>query len=323
MNNQANHQLQSLLLQLLDNKKKILIFVVASFLLGLIISLFKPKEYKAETAFILKNHLFADRSYLYSKDMRYINYYAPEDDIERLISLIDADSVIDVLIKDLNLVSHYKVDTLYKPKALRRLKKTIAKQVKIYRTPQKNAVLSFVDKDADTAALIANKYLALIEKTLRKNYNLVRQDVLYSLQSKIAEEDSLLAILTDSLAQMREYYGIYDIINPTRGNMILGAHISDNGHPEFAKGLELIQNIESLKDRMVADRSDHASLANQYTSNGRVNDLSLIQIIKVAESPLKTSSMGILSTTILCALFGLLFGIIYVVALIRFQKNAL
>lgn len=320
METQPATLLQNILSLLIHKKKKILYFCSAAMLLGLLISLLKPKEYKAETAFILKNHLFADRSYLYSKDMRYINYYAPEDDIERLIALIDADSVIDILIRDLNLIQYYKVDTIGKPKALRMLKKSIAKQVKIIRTPEKNAELSFKDKNADTAAIIANKYLELIEKTLRKNYNSVRQDVLNSLQTKIREEDSVLIVLSDSLARMRQYYRIYDIINPTRGNMILSAHITDNGHPEFAQGLELIQNIESVKDRLVADRSDHLSLANQYTTSAQLNDLSLIQIIRVAEAPLKTSGLGIIAISLLCGMIGLVFVVLFILLQYRLQR---
>jgi hypothetical protein len=201
------------------------------------------------------------------------------------------------------------------------LKKKIATRVKIYRTPQKNAILAYKDNNADTAAIIANKYLNLIEKTLRKNYNKVRQDVLFSLENKIKEEDSLLADLTDSLAQMRKYYRIYDIINPTRGNMILNMHIADNGHPEFAKGLESIQNIESVKDRMVADRSDHISLANQYTNSEQINDLSLIQIIKTAQAPLKTSSLGIILLALFCGLLGLLFAMLLILLQLRLQEK--
>lgn len=320
MNIQPTTLLQNIISVLNSKKKQILYSCAGAILLGLIISLAKPKEYKAETAFILKNHLFADRSYLYSKDMRYINYYAPEDDIERLIALIDADSVIDILIRDLDLIRYYEVDTTGKPKALRMLKKSIAKQVKIIRTPEKNAELSYKDKNADTAAIIANKYLELIEKTLRKNYNTVRQDVLNSLQTKIKEEDSVLIVLSDSLARMRKYYRIYDIINPTRGNMLLNMHITDNGHPEFAEGLELIQNIESVKDRMVADRSDHVSLANQYTNSAQLNDLSLIQIIRVAEAPLKTSGLGIIAISLLCGLFGFIFIVLFVLFQYRLQR---
>jgi hypothetical protein len=312
---------QNIIKILILKKQKIIFYCLGAMILGLVISLVKPKVYKAETAFILKNHLFADRSYLYSKDMRYINYYAPEDDIERLIALIDADSVIDILIKDLDLIKYYEVDTLNKPKAMRLLKKTIAKKVKIIRTPEKNAELSYKDENADTAAIIANKYLELIEKTLRKNYNKVRQDVLFSLQTKIRDEDSVLTVLSDSLARMRQYYRIYDIINPTRGNMMLNMHITDNGHPEFAKGLELIQNIESVKDRMVADRSDHISLANQYTNSTQLNDLSLIQIIRVAEPPLKTSGLGIIATSLLCGLAGFVFCILLVLLQYRLQSK--
>jgi uncharacterized protein involved in exopolysaccharide biosynthesis len=109
MEHNPSIQIQKIIAQLRSKQRKIIYFGFAALFLGLLIGILKPKEYTAETAFILKNHLFADRSYLYSKDMRYINYYAPEDDIERLITLIDADSVLDILIRDLDLITYYKM----------------------------------------------------------------------------------------------------------------------------------------------------------------------------------------------------------------------
>ncbi|HTN16659.1 MAG TPA: hypothetical protein VL092_03195 [Chitinophagaceae bacterium] len=301
-------------------RKTILAISLSAAVFGLALGLFKTKRYSAETTFILKNHLFADRTYLYSKDMRYINYYAPEDDIERLIALTDADHVLDELIGQLDLVAYYKTDTA-KPKALRILKKKIAKQVEIMRTPEKHAILSYEDKNPEMAARIANKYLELIELNLRINYNSVRADVYRALQNKIAEEDSALLLLTDSLASMRKYYGIYDIISPTRGNMIVNAHIQDNGHPEFAKGLELIQNVESVKDRAVADRSDHISLANQYAGSEKIGDLSLIQIVKVAQPPLKASSTGPALIALVSFVAGLIFSVLYLLVQARIAKK--
>lgn len=305
---------------LTTQRRKILALSLSAAALGLVLGLFKTKRYSAETTFILKNHLFADRTYLYSKDMRYINYYAPEDDIERLIALTDADNVLNSLIGQLNLVAYYKTDTT-KPKAFRILKKKIAKQVEITRTPEKHAILTYEDKNPEMAARIANKYLELIELNLRINYNSVRADVYRALQNKIAEEDSALLVLTDSLASLRKYYGIYDIISPTRGNMIVHAHIQDNGHPEFAKGLELIQNVESVKDRAVADRSDHISLANQYAGSEKVGDLSLIQIVKVAQPPLKASSTGPVVITLTCFVAGLFFSVVYILVQARITKR--
>ena len=55
--------------------------------------------------------MYADKTYLYSKDMRYINYYGSEDDIERLVALIESDTIQNTLISELNLMKHYKADS--------------------------------------------------------------------------------------------------------------------------------------------------------------------------------------------------------------------
>jgi uncharacterized protein involved in exopolysaccharide biosynthesis len=316
MKTALEQETSSMFLHLFAHRKVILWITGCALLTGVVAGLCRRPEYTAETTFILKNHLFADRSYLYSKDMRYINYYAPEDDIERLVALSDADRVLDDLIRQQHLDVYYKANA-QKDTAYRRLKKKIMRRVKIHRTPEKHAVLAYTDKSPVKAAQIANKYLGLIEQNLRSNYNSVRSDVYRSLREKITEEEAALEKLTDSLAKMRDYYGIYDILNPTRANMMVDAHIKHNGHPEFAKGMELIQNLESVKDRAVADLSDHISLANQYAGSNKINDLSLIQIVKTAQPPLKPSSTGVLLTALLSLLAGFCFSILYV--LIRYR----
>jgi uncharacterized protein involved in exopolysaccharide biosynthesis len=72
---------------------------------------------------------------------------------------------------------------------------------------------------------------------------------------------------------------------------------------------------------MVADRSDHISLANQYTNSEQINDLSLIQIIKTAQAPLKTSSLGIIPLALFCGLLGLLFAMLLILLQLRLQEK--
>ncbi|GAA4450921.1 hypothetical protein [Rurimicrobium arvi] len=311
MNNNPQNLLQHLLSVLISRRKFLLYVMLTATLIGAIICAFRPKQYIAETKFVLKNHLFADRTYLYSKDMRYINYYASEDDIERLVALEDADAVMNDLIGRLHLAAYYKTN-LRKDPGYRKLRKKISGRVKIYHTPEKHAVLAFWDKNPQMAARIANEYLRLIEFHLRNNYNSVRNDAFGALKEKIHEEENQLNLLTDSLSALREQYGIYDIISPTRSNTVITNHYNGNGRKDFAKGLELIQNLESVKDRAVADLSDHLSLANQYEGGENVKDLSLIQIIKTAQPPLHASTLGYISTLLVCLFSGLAFGVIYV-----------
>jgi hypothetical protein len=103
--------------------------------------------------------------------------------------------------------------------------------------------------------------------------------------------------------------------------MMMSNHITDNGHPEFARGLELIQNIESVKDQAVSDRAEHISLANQYATGEKMNDLSLIQMIKVAQPPLKPSDMGIILTTLISMLTGFAFAVCYIILTGKIQHN--
>lgn len=75
--------------------------------------------------------------------------------------------------------------------------------------------------------------------------------------------------------------------------------------------------MESVKDRAVADRSDHISLANQYAGSEKIGDLSLIQIVKVAQPPLKASSTGPVLIALVSFIAGLIFSVLYLLVQVR------
>lgn len=93
---------------------------------------------------------------------------------------------------------------------------------------------------------------------------------------------------------------------------MLTAGMKPNGREGFAKGLETIQNYESVKDQLVADRSRHISLVNQYTTGTGMNELPLTKVIKKAKLPLKKAGMGFFTTIVAAGFAGAFFSMVYV-----------
>ena len=121
----------------------------------------------------------------------------------------------------------------------------------------------------------------------------------------------MIVVLTDSLAELREQYAIYDIISPSRHNIML-SRMEYNGKPGFAKGMEQIQNIESMKDQLVSDRAKQYSLASQYTTGEKMNSLPLIHIVKSARPAYKALGPGHIMIGMTCGLLGLFFSSIFI-----------
>lgn len=289
--------------------------------LGLGVYLIRPKQYKAKVEFFLKNPLYADRNYLYSSDARMIDYFADDGDIDRMRSMIWTDSVQDKIIREMRLAEAYNTD-MNKPEEVKVLKRATSQRINLYRTESKMAVLSYVDKDQVRAAAVAWRCVILLEAELRGFYNETRNSIYTAIKAKIREEDSAIDVLTDSLAALREHYGIYDIISPARYNIMLSS-IKDNGRPGFAKGIELVQNTEAIKDQIVSDRSKHITLASQYATGTKLNELPIIKILKAEQPPFDKEGPGLITTILGCALAGFFFSLLYVLAAYRYRLATL
>ena len=313
------YSLQPLVRIIRSRSRTVLFITLAAMAVGLVVYLIRPKAYKAKVEFFLKNPLYADRSYLYSNDARMIDYFAGDEDIDRMRSMIWADSVQDKMIRDMNLAEAYGRD-MNKPAEAKAMKKDFSSRMNIYRTESKVAILTYTDKDEERAAAIAYRSVELLEQQLRGFYNEMRRSIYETIAGRIREEDSTILVLTDSLAALRERYGIYDIISPARYNIMLSA-IKDNGKPGFAKGIELVQNVESIKDELVSARAKHTSLAGQYATGTRMNELPITRILKVEKPPFKQDGPGLLTTLLGCGMAGFFFSLLYVLAMYRYRQS--
>jgi uncharacterized protein involved in exopolysaccharide biosynthesis len=295
----------------------ILVTLVAT-IAGLCFWLLKPKKYEAKTIFILKNPLYADRNFLYNSDTKFIDYFASEDDIDKFMLMANSDDLQMGIIMAARLDEVYKVDTAVARQA-QALKRKFSSNLKIVRTDKKSLTLSFTDTDPSRAAKVANISVDVLEHSLRGFYNDIRANMYGSIITKVKQEDSAIAALTDTLVVLREKHGIYDIISPSRYSITLNSPKA-SGKPNYARGLEEIQNYESLKDQLVTDRSKHVGLINQYTTGTGVNELPLTKIIAAAKPPVKPAGIGLAMTLLVCGFTGAFFAMLYVLFITFYRK---
>jgi len=285
----------------------ILLCTLIAALAGFTFSMLKPARYEAKTEFFLQNPFYADRNFIFNYETKFIDYFATDDEVNRLMTLSQSDIVLKQLIDSFNLAAVYDFDTTdYKENIA--LRSYVADNVEILRTDKRTVSLSYTDKDPSRAASIANAYAFFLEKTLREVYNTLRWNMHESVMAKASEEDSLIQRLTDSLAALRDQYGIYDLINPARYSFVL-TPIKPNGKEGFAEGLEKIQNVAALKDELVKNMAGHLTLKNQYTTGTGEEQMKLTHIITKAREPLEPKGPGKLIILISCAALGFLFSV--------------
>jgi uncharacterized protein involved in exopolysaccharide biosynthesis len=280
----------------------ILTISAVSAVIGGFVYVVGPKKYEAKTDFIIRNPLYSDRNYLYNYDTKFLDYFGNEDDGNRIMVFAQSELVQRQIIRNMGLAKAYKYDTT-KPKQEFQLIHKFDKNLSVMRMENRDLMLSYTDTDPKRAAAVANESVRVLEDTYEDFYNDMRKGMHLSILNKIVEEDSMINSLTDTLAKLREKYGIYDIISPARHNLMNGS-MRESSKKNYGLGIELVQNIESLKDEMVADRAVKTTLANQYTTSYTKIKMPIIKVITEATPPVTPKGLGGLVTMIACGFLG-------------------
>ncbi len=193
-------------------KKRLKLFIVVGILsitIGTIISFLLPTEYQSETIILPARHFSVSKMLIEPNVGNQEDYLqiGDDDDLEKLLQMIYSDELKLLLANKMNLWKRWKInDKTYK---LYYLKDKWRHYVNITRTNYGSVKIKVYDYSPDTAALLANTLIELID-TVQKN--MIQERVKTALELVKQEyENTIQRINTmeDSLKFLREL-GIYD-----------------------------------------------------------------------------------------------------------------
>lgn len=305
--------------QTLQSKFRLLVIVtIAAGALGAASYILGKKHYKAKASFLMANPVYSDRNNLFQdRQIQFVDYFAGDNDVDRMVTLAESDTVKFLVAERLNLASVYKLD-MSKPKDVEKLKNIIKDNYRVDRTEYNNLDISYVDTDPQLAANVVNESVKIMEEIFRDYYISQRMEIINAFSHKIQDIDSQINHLTDSLATLRDQYKIYDLISPARMNST-ATYTSRAGATGFGKALELVQNFEAVKDQLVQDKAMYVSLMNQYQMTIDANNISLLHNLNKARVPAKPKPPGLTLTTIGAAFFGFFFCVIYILVITYYR----
>lgn len=298
-------------------KRFILIITLAGMALAGASVLVKKKKYKAEARFLVNNPLYGDRNTLFrSIDTRYVDYFGGDDDLDKIMAFAGSDTVRNRIIRNCQFQVIYKKD-INDPKGYAELMSIFKKNFNIKRTEYKDVEVSYTDYDPQTAANVANMSVKVLEETYRLYYNNIKNGIYKSINDQVTKLDSSINTLTDTLATMRDQYGIYSIISPARQNVITSE--IKGGGKGYGRAIEEIQNIESVKDQLVADRAHYISALNEFyaTTNSA---LDFVKVITRALPPTNTAGLSTELTLVAAGLLSFFFSTLYVLLMAYYRK---
>jgi len=304
--------------QTLQKKRRFILAVaIITALLGIAVFFIKKKKYEGRVDFIMTNPLYTDRNNIFrAEEMRFVDYFGGDDDIDRIIVVAESDTVRNMIAGKLNLWDAYKLNPS-KPEDQQTMKDIFKKNYKINSSEYKTCEVFYVDTDPKRAADVANTSVDAMEQVFRGYYINMRQRVYASLTDKMNDIDSTIHQLTDSLAILRNEYGVYDIMSPSRKNLVMNGVKPGRGNMGMA--VEQIQNIESIKDQLVTDRAKYVSLLNEFSTGNKTNDMSFVQVITAARPPVDPKGLGVVLTAIACGLLGLFFAALYTLVTVYYR----
>jgi len=299
-------------------RRFIIVMTILAIALGGLFFAVKKKKYKAEARFFVNNPLYGDRNTLFrSTEQRYVDYFGGDDDLDKITALGNSDTVRDRIIRNCDFDKIYKMGDMNNDTAHAQYMAIFDKNFTLKRTEYKDIIVSYIAYEPKTAAGVANMSVKVLEETFRHYYTSMKDGMIMSISNKKKQLDSSINVLTDSLAAMRDRYGIYSLISPTRETVING-DVEGSG-AGFGKAIEEIQNVESIKDQLVSDRAHYISLLNEFSAASG-NSMDYLKVITRALPP--TAPMGpALKMILLTAGFlGLFFSIIYVLMMEYFHR---
>lgn len=134
--------------------------------------------------------------------------FGKEEEAEQLLQILNSDEIRDSIIQRYNLLNHYEIDPKAKY-AMTELYETISSNISFRRTEYMSVEISVLDTDPDTAAMMANDIVNLLDQVKNR---IQRERAMKGLNIIEGEYNTLkneVERLEEELTELR-YRGVHD-----------------------------------------------------------------------------------------------------------------
>jgi hypothetical protein len=311
-NSQLNFNLFDILKIALKWKKQIIGFAILTSLIASVYLLFQRNEYKAYGSFFPSSAVISGRINLFRETQQeWLDYFGNEDEVDRAYVIGNSTSTISHLIEKFDFAKHYNIDVVNDKNGAKKVYKKFVKKFSLTRSGYKHIEINFIDRDADLAYKVVNEAMYKTEDVFRELYKNINTQLAKAIDNRSDSIADQLKIYTDSLIQLRVKYNIYDIVSPGRNNIMLGS--AKGTGLNYATGLEHIQNVEEVKDKLAISKAKYLSLSNEFKTS-TYKGFPMINVVQWATpngpkaGPFRIIS--VLSTFVLSIFFGILLAIL-------------
>ncbi|GEM_PF-569979 len=304
---ESNFDLVEIVRSIVKRRVFVLGFALLCGLCGLVFSLVTPKEYTSKTSSIVKSPMLADRNQQLRQDFfQNKDYFATEDEIDNVITISKTDTLFQYLVDKFDLKKVYGTDN--RDVAVQKAKKAF----KFKRNDTKNVEVYFSANDPELSKALADAATIKIGQMLGAYFLDINKEIVTALESRIVALNDTISSIEDTIQVLRSRYNLYNQLLPSRN--LQGDVIKENNATVSASsaiGLEQLQSVAVLKDKLVGDRANFYSLINEYSLGEKSRGLSMFHIVQAGLYGNESWPIWWIISPI-CLLAGLLFACILV-----------
>jgi len=198
-------------IRILFRWRKHLIITVAIAAIGsVIISLVLPVYYEATTTLLPVNPLLKSPNHVFGTSTENPEPFGTEEDLDRMLAIAESKELTDYVIKEFDLYNHYNIDSS-EVKAPYKIKKKLFKLYNAQKNEYGEIEISVEDKDKDLARDMANAIRVKMDEIDQKLMKENQLSTVKMYEKELNGKDDYLKLMKDSLSNLRQKYGIYDI----------------------------------------------------------------------------------------------------------------
>ncbi|KAA3624055.1 MAG: hypothetical protein DWQ02_23585 [Bacteroidetes bacterium] len=190
-------------------KKQIFFTCLIAGVGAVIIALLLPVYYESTTVFLVASPDQAKPELLFGEAGNALEFYGQDEDIDRILTIAESKELNDYLVQRFNLYQHYEIDST-KLKAPYYVSLALSKHLNIKKTDKDAIELTIEDQDRELAAEMATSARLKIDDIAQRLIKDSQSKAISTYEADITNKESLITILSDTLARLRGRYNIYN-----------------------------------------------------------------------------------------------------------------
>ena len=255
-------------------RRPIQIMTIAAFLLSVIFSgpyFITPKFRSSVVLFPTSSNSVSKALLSERVDAKQdILQFGEDEQVEQMLQILSSTRIRERIIAKYNLMTHYQIDTIARY-SYTKLFQEYESNIKFRRTEYMGVMIQVLDRDADTAALIANDIADLLDSTKSEMQHVRARKALSIVEEEYFQLRDEVQMMEDSLTTLR-HFGVHDY--ETQAEMInqqLAIEIAGNnksGVKALEAKLEVLAKYGgpyvSLRDQLEHEKKQLSLIKAKY-----------------------------------------------------------